>query len=82
MPLKRGNDMRIAASCLQSIKMIWGNLHVVGQLFGYGIFGVVIGLIAGALEVVVDLLGSIVGFVLMIPVAIVELILRLIFGKF
>ena len=82
MPLKRGNDMRIAASCLQSIKMIWGNLHVVGQLFGYGIFGVVIGLVAGALEVVVDLLGSIVGFVLMIPVAIVELILRLIFGKF
>ena len=82
MPLKRGNDMRIAASCLQSIKMIWGNLHVVGQLFGYGIFGVVIGLIAGALEVVVDLVGSIVGFVLMIPVAIVELILRLIFGKF
>ena len=74
--------MRIAASCLQSIKMIWGNLHVVGQLFGYGIFGVVIGLVAGALEVVVDLLGSIVGFVLMIPVAIVELILRLIFGKF
>jgi hypothetical protein len=82
MASKRGNDMRIAASCLQSIKLIWGNLHVVGQLFGYGIFGVVIGLIAGALEVVVDTLGSIVGFVLMIPVAIVELILRLIFGKF
>lgn len=74
--------MRIAASCLQSIKMIWGNLHVVGQLFGYGIFGVIIGLVAGALEVVVDLVGSIVGFVLMIPVAIVELLLRLIFGKF
>ena len=82
MASKRGNDMRIAASCLQSIKMIWGNLHVVGQLFGYGIFGVVIGLLAGALEVVVDLIGSIVGFVLMIPVAIVELLLRLIFGKF
>jgi len=82
MASKRGNDMRIAASCLQSIKLIWGNLHVVGQLFGYGIFGVVIGLVAGALEVVVDLAGSIVGFVLMIPVAIVELILRLIFGKF
>lgn len=74
--------MRIAASCLQSIKMIWGNLHVIGQLFGYGIFGVLIGIIAGALEVVVDLLGSIIGFVLMIPVAIVELLLRLIFGKF
>ena len=74
--------MRIAASCLQSIKLIWGNLHAVGQLFGYGIFGVVIGIVAGALEVVVDLIGSIVGFVLMIPVAIVELVLRLIFGKF
>ena len=82
MASKRGKDMRIAASCLQSIKMIWGNLHVVGQLFGYGIFGVLIGIIAGALEVVVDLLGSVIGFVLMIPVAIVELLLRLIFGKF
>ena len=74
--------MRIAASCLHSIKLIWGNLHAVGQLFGYGIFGVVIGIVAGALEVVVDLIGSIIGFVLMIPVAIVEFILRLIFGKF
>ena len=74
--------MRIAASCLQSIKLIWGNLHVIDQLFGYGIFGVVIGLVAGALEVVVDLLGTIVGFVLMIPVAIVEFFLRLVFGKF
>ena len=74
--------MRIAASCLQSIKLIWGNLRVIGQLFGYGIFGVVIGLLAGALEVVVDLIGSIIGFILMIPVAIVELFLRLIFGKF
>ena len=74
--------MRIAASCLQSIKLMWGNLRVVGQLFGYGIFGVVIGLIAGALEFVVDLVGTVVGFVLMIPVAIVELLLRLIFGKF
>ena len=82
MASKRGIDMRIAASCLQSIKMIWGNLHVIGQLFGYGIFGVLIGIIAGALEVVVDLVGSIIGFVLMIPVAIVELLLRLIFGKF
>ena len=74
--------MRIAASCLQSIKLIWGNLRVVGQLFGYGIFGVVIGIIAGALEVVVDALGSVIGFVLMLPVALVELLLRLIFGKF
>lgn len=82
MASKRGNDMRIAASCLQSIKLIWGNLHVVGQLFGYGIFGVIVGCIAGALEVVVDLLGSVIGFILMIPVAIVELLLRLIFGKF
>ena len=82
MASKRGNDMRIAASCLQSIKMIWGNLHVVGQLFGYGVFGVLIGLIAGALEVVVDLVGTIVGFVLLIPVFVVELLLRLIFGKF
>ena len=82
MASKRGNDMRIAASCLQSIKMIWGNLHVVGQLFGYGVFGVLIGLIAGALEVVVDLVGSIIGFVLLIPVFVVELLLRLIFGKF
>ena len=82
MAAKRGIDMRIAASCLQSIKMIWGNLHVVGQLFGYGIFGVIIGLVAGALEVVVDTIGTIIGFVLMIPVALVELLLRLIFGKF
>jgi len=82
MATKRGIDMRIAASCLQSIKMIWGNLHVVGQLFAYGIFGVIIGLVAGALEVVVDTVGSIIGFVLMIPVALVELLLRLIFGKF
>ena len=74
--------MRIAASCLQSIKLIWGNLHVVGQLFGYGIFGCIIGIIAGALEVIVDTLGSVVGFVLMIPVALVEFLLRLIFGKF
>ena len=74
--------MRIAASCLQSIKLIWGNLRVIGQLFGYGIFGVVIGIIAGALEVVVDALGSVIGFVLMLPVALVELLLRLIFGKF
>ena len=74
--------MRIAASCLQSIKLIWGNLHVVGQLFSYGIFGVLVGVLAGALEVVVDVIGSVVGFVLMIPVAIVELLLRLIFGKF
>ena len=62
--------------------MIWGNLHVVGQLFGYGVFGVLIGLVAGALEVVVDLVGSIIGFVLLIPVFVVELLLRLIFGKF
>ena len=82
MPVKRGNDMRIAASCLQSIKLIWGNLRVVGQLFGYGIFGCIVGVIAGALEVVVDLVGSIIGLVLMVPVAIVELLLRLIFGKF
>ena len=74
--------MRIAASCLQSIKAIWGNLHVIGQLFGYGIFGVVIGVVAGALEIVVDLVGSIVGLILLVPVAIVELILRLLFGKF
>ena len=74
--------MRIAASCLQSIKLIWGNLRVIGQLFGYGIFGVVIGIIAGALEVVVDALGSVIGFLLMLPVALVELLLRLIFGKF
>jgi hypothetical protein len=74
--------MRIAASCLHSIRAIWGNLHVIGQLFGYGIFGVVIGLVAGALEIVVDLVGSIIGFILMIPVALVELILRLLFGKF
>ena len=74
--------MRIAASCLHSIKLIWGNLHVVGQLFGYGVFGVVIGLVAGALEVVVDLIGSVVGLVLLVPIAIVELILKLLFGKF
>ena len=74
--------MRIAASCLQSIKLIWGNLRVVGQLFGYGIFGVVIGLVAGALEVVVDLIGTIVGFIFLIPVALFEFLLRLIFGKF
>jgi len=74
--------MRIAASCLQSIKLIWGNLRVVGQLFTYGIFGVMIGLLAGALEVVVDTLGTIVGFVLMLPVLFVEFLLRLIFGKF
>ena len=74
--------MRIAASCLHSIKLIWGNLHVIGQLFGYGIFGVVIGIVAGALEVVVDLIGSVVGLVLLVPIAIVELILKLLFGKF
>lgn len=74
--------MRIAASCLQSIKLIWGNLRVVGQLFSYGIFGVIIGIIAGALEVVVDTLGTVVGFVLMLPVLLVEFLLRLIFGKF
>ena len=74
--------MRIAASCLHSIRLIWGNLRVIGQLFTYGIFGVIIGLIAGALEVVVDTVGTIVGFVLMIPVALVEFLLRLIFGKF
>ena len=74
--------MRIAASCLQSIKLIWGNLRVIGQLFGYGIFGVIIGILAGALEVVVDTLGSLVGLILLVPVALVELLLRLIFGKF
>lgn len=74
--------MRIASSFLSSIKLMWGNLHVVGQLFGYGIFGCVIGIVAGALEVVVDVIGSVVGFVLMIPVFFIELILRLIFGKF
>ena len=74
--------MKIAASCLSSIKLIWGNLRVVGQLFGYGIFGCLIGVIAGALEVVVDTVGSVIGFVLMIPVFLVELLLRLIFGKF
>ena len=74
--------MRIAASCLQSIKLIWGNLRVVGQLFSYGIFGVIIGIIAGVLEVVVDTLGTVVGFVLMLPVLLVEFLLRLIFGKF
>ena len=74
--------MRIAASCLQSIKLIWGNLRVIGQLFGYGIFGCIIGVFAGALEVVVDALGSLIGLVLLIPVALVELLLRLIFGKF
>ena len=74
--------MRIAASCLQSIKLIWGNLHVVGQLFSYGIFGVIIGLVAGALEVVVDAIGTLVGIVFLIPVFLVELLLRLIFGKF
>ena len=82
MQAKRGIDMRIAASCLQSIKLIWGNLRAVGQLFGYGIFGCIVGVIAGALEVVVDVIGSVIGFVLMLPVAVVELILRLIFGKF
>ena len=74
--------MRIAASCLQSIRLIWGNMRVVGQLFTYGIFGVIIGLISGALEVVVNSVGTIIGFVLMIPVALVEFLLRLIFGKF
>ena len=74
--------MRIAASCLQSIKLIWGNLRVIGQLFGYGIFGVIIGILAGALEVVVDAIGSLVGLILLVPVALVELLLRLIFGKF
>ena len=49
---------------------------------GGGLNKKLIGIIAGALEVVVDLVGSIIGFVLMIPVAIVELLLRLIFGKF
>ena len=38
--------------------------------------------VAGAMEVVVDVIGSVIGFVLMLPVAVVELILRLIFGKF
>lgn len=74
--------MRIAASCLQSIKLIWGNLHAVGQLFGYGVFGVIIGCVAGLLEIIVDAIGSVIGFVLMLPVAAVEFILRLIFGKF
>ena len=74
--------MRIAASCVQSIRLIWGNLRVVGQLFTYGIFGVIVGLIAGALEIVVDTIGSVVGFVLMLPVLLVEFLLRLIFGKF
>ena len=74
--------MRIASSFLSSIKLMWGNLHVVGQLFGYGIFGCLIGVVAGALEIVVDVIGSVVGFVLMIPVFFIELILRLIFGKF
>lgn len=74
--------MRIAASCLTSIKLIWGNLHSVGQLFTYGLFGCIIGIIAGALEIVVDSIGSVIGFVLMIPVAVVEFLLKLIFGKF
>lgn len=74
--------MRIASSFLSSIKLIWGNLHVVGALFGYGLFGCVIGVVTGAFEVVVDVIGSVIGFVLMVPVFIIELILRLIFGKF
>lgn len=74
--------MRIAASCLTSIKLIWGNLHSVGQLFTYGIFGCLIGIVAGALEVLVDCVGSVIGFVLLVPIAIIEGLLRLIFGKF
>ena len=74
--------MRIATNCITSIKLIWGNLHSVAQLFSYGIFGCLIGVVAGALEVLVDCLGSLIGFILLVPIAIVEFLLRIIFGKF
>ncbi len=74
--------MRIFNSCITSIKLIWGNLHAVGQLFGYGFFGCLIGVVVGAFEVVVDCIGSVIGFVLALPVGLVELLLRLLFGKF
>ena len=74
--------MRIFNSCLASIKLIWGNLHAVGQLFTYGVFGCIIGIVAGALEIVVDCIGSVIGFVLALPVGLIEFILRLLFGKF
>lgn len=74
--------MRIFNSCLTSIKLIWGNLHVAGQLFTYGFFGCLIGALVIVFEVLVDCIGSVIGFVLAIPVAIVELLLKVLFGKF
>lgn len=74
--------MRIFNSCLTSIKLIWGNLHVAGQLFTYGIFGCLIGVVVGAFEVLVDVVGTVIGFVLALPIAIVEFLLRVLFGKF
>lgn len=74
--------MRIFNSCLASIKLIWGNLHVATQLFTYGIFGCFIGIVVCAFEVLVDVVGTVIGFVLALPVAVIEFLLRVLFGKF
>lgn len=74
--------MRIASGFLSSIKLIWGNLHIAGTLVSYGIFGVLMAIVVCILEVLVDVVGSVIGFVLMVPAFIFELILRLIFGRF
>lgn len=73
--------MKSVTECMNAIRTLWTNLANVGQMFAYGLFGVIVGTITVVLTVLVDLIGSAFGFVIMIPAALFELLFKLLFGK-
>jgi hypothetical protein len=69
------------ASYFGPIRAIWSNFLVVRQMFAYGIMGWIIGVIMALLVTVVDVIGSLVGLVLLFPVLLITGLFKLIFGR-
>ena len=69
------------ASYFGPIRAIWSNFLVVRQMFAYGVMGWLIGAIMALLVLVIDILGSLVGLVLLFPVVLLVGFFKLIFGR-
>ena len=69
------------ASYFGPIRAIWSNFLVVKQMFAYGVMGWIIGIIMALLVTVVDVIGSLVGLVLLFPVLLITGLFKLIFGR-
>jgi hypothetical protein len=70
------------AAYLNPIRLIWSNMLVVKQLFAHGLMGCLVGVVTGLLCFVVDVIGSLVGLVMLLPVLLIVGLFKLIFGRF